>query len=478
MNPPTSLPPLENFGGNLSLTPRSRYAPATEAELLDILERHRGEEIRAVGRLHSWSPVLEAEGVLLDLRAFDDVVVHADAQPPWAEVGAGCQIKRLLAELRRRGFTSMSQGLIVQQAVAGAAATGTHGSGRHSLSHYVQGVRVARYDAGGQPIIETIDSGAALQAARCALGCLGIVTRVHVAIRPVYRIEEHFRHHATLESVLEAENRYDLQQFYFIPWRWDFYGQHRLETERPRSRTAPLYRLYWSIGMDVLLHWIVIALARWLPRWVTKFFFRRILGMLVPQGWKVVDWSTEQLSMEHQLFRHIETELFVARDRLPQALAHVELSLRHASGEKVSLDAATRERLGTDLLPEWEKLQGCYMHHYPICIRRVLADDALLSMSSGGERYAISLISYARPQDRDGFRRVAEWLTRSLMRLADARPHWGKHCPLGPGELGSLYPGMAEFREIARGRDPEGRFTNRWLKPLLVSPRNGDASGP
>lgn len=464
-----TLPPLENFGGNIALAPRAWYAPETEAEVLEILERHREEGIRAVGRLHSWSPVIGDDGVLLDLRAFDEVVVHGDAEHPWAEVGAGCQIKRLLAELGRHGFTMMSQGLIVEQTIAGAAATATHGSGRHSLSHYIQAVRVAQYDAEGRPVLVTLDGGQDLLAARCALGCLGIVTRVHIAIRPVYRIEEHFRHHATFDSVLAAERNYDLQQFYFLPWRWDFYAQHRVETDRPRSRTATLYRLYWSIGMDVLLHWVVIALVRWLPRWSTMFFFRHVLGWLVPQGWKVVDWSTEQLSMQHQLFRHIEIELFVAREHLPLALKIVETTLRHAAGETVSLDAETRERAGSDLVGLWERLRGAYTHHYPICIRRVLQDDCLISMSSTGERYAISLISYARPADREGFRTMAEWLARSLGRLVGARPHWGKYSPLNPEELDALYPGLPEFRKIARAGDPEGRFTNGWLKPILAT---------
>src|SRR5262245_25863819 len=94
-----SSAPRENFGGNIPLAPRAFYAPGSEAELLEILRRHRGQRIRAIGRLHSWSQVVNADEVMIDLRQMNSVVVHAESEPPWAEVGAGCQIKHLLQAL-------------------------------------------------------------------------------------------------------------------------------------------------------------------------------------------------------------------------------------------------------------------------------------------------------------------------------------------------------------------------------------------
>ncbi|MEZ6134963.1 MAG: hypothetical protein R3C53_08650 [Pirellulaceae bacterium] len=59
---------------------------------------------------------------------------------------------------------------LTEQTIAGAISTGTHGSGRHSLSHYVIGVRVARYDPQtGDAVIVDITDGDELRAARCSL---------------------------------------------------------------------------------------------------------------------------------------------------------------------------------------------------------------------------------------------------------------------------------------------------------------------
>src|SRR5262245_15992433 len=205
---------VTNFGANQSFRPTVCLAPQSEAELIDILRAHRGKRVRAIGRLHSWSAVVACEEVLLDLRHLSSVTVHADGASPSVEVGAGCPIKRILRELQRTGHTLISLGLIDEQSIAGAAATGTHGSGRNSLSHYPQSVRLACYDPHtGEPTVREISTGPELRAIRCSLGSLGIVTSVRIPIRGQYQIEEHFRRYDRLEQVLEQEADYDLQQF-------------------------------------------------------------------------------------------------------------------------------------------------------------------------------------------------------------------------------------------------------------------------
>ena len=67
---------IENFGGNLRFTPAAVYTPGTEQEVLEILNRHRGQPIRVMGRLHSWGQATETEGVLLDLRELKSVKVE------------------------------------------------------------------------------------------------------------------------------------------------------------------------------------------------------------------------------------------------------------------------------------------------------------------------------------------------------------------------------------------------------------------
>lgn len=471
---------IENFGGNIRFHPQAFYTPRDESEILQILGRHRTQRIRAVGRLHSWSNAANGGDVVLDLRKLNAVEVRTDsAGQKIAEIGAGCQVRHALDELLRQGnWTLPSVGLITEQAVAGAIATGTHGSGRNSLSHYVQSLRIAGYDpVTGEPVVRVIDSGPELQAARCSLGSLGVVTSVTMPVRPSYYVEEHLSRCRDLQQILDAETEYNLQQFFLVPWQWSFFAQHRREVDAPRSRSATLYRLYWALGMDRWFHTVVIPLARWLPRFCTRFFFRRVLPSLVPTHWKVVDRSDRQLTMQHQLFRHIEIEMFVQRSNLPAALDYVTWLLKHAGGEHVEPDKAIRDVIFA--IGDWDAVQnlrGRYVHHYPICIRKVLPDDTLISMASGGDQpwYAISFISYVRPQARQSFFNFANVLARTTSALFGARPHWGKINPLDATRCRELYPRFDEFCRIRAEIDPDGRFLNDRTESLFGSALNVD----
>ena len=446
--------------------------PRSEAEVLSILDRYRGRRIRVVGRLHSWSPAIVADDVLLDLRQLNHVHV-AQCDGRWtASVGAGCQIKRLLRELENAGLTLPSIGLVTEQSIAGAISTGTHGSGRHSLSHYVEEVRIATFDiATGLPIIRVIDAAPELLAARCSLGCLGVIVSVKLSCRPRYFVEEHFREYERIDDVLAAEERYPLQQFFLIPWRWTFFAQHRRESPDARNGGTSLYRVYCFVVFDLLLHLSLLGLLRIVRsnKWL-QWYFRTVLPRFVIRNWRVVDRSERMLVMEHELFRHIEMELFVRRTRLPQALDYLANVLRSLGGDAAEFPEATREQLAVlSMDAELASLLGSYTHHYPICIRRVLPDETLLSMSSGWAEpsYAISLISYARPSERAGFVAATTFLARSMAELFDARPHWGKFCPLSAEAIARLYPELPRFREVCEAIDPAAAFRNDWLQRTL-----------
>lgn len=468
-----STEPISNFGGNLHLKPASIFVPQNEGEVLEILARVRGRKIRTIGRLHSWSEASQTDDVLIDLRNLNEVRIQKRNDEPFATVGAGCQIKRLLAELERQAdLTLPSLGLITEQTIAGATATGTHGSGKNSLSHYVEEVRVATYDAEtGEPVIRVISDGDELRAARCSLGCLGVIVSVGFRPRPQYNIEEHFYKYKNLDDVLTAEDSFPLQQFFLVPWLWKYFAQHRREAPTSRSLRAGLYRAYFFCTFDIAFHLILLAMTRlFRSRSLIRFFYRFVMPLTVIRGWRVIDRSSDQLVMEHELFRHIEIEVFVTRSRLREALSFVEQLLRHAGGQADAITAESRDRLAShELVETVESFQGGYTHHYPICVRSVLPDDTLISMASGGEEshYAISFISYARPDERKSFFAFAEVLCHTMSALFDARPHWGKVCPLTPTEAERLYPRLSEFRAICEAVDPDGVFRNDWAENLL-----------
>ncbi len=462
----------KNFGRNRVLQPSAAYTPVDEQEVLGILDRHRGQSIRAVGRLHSWSEAVLGDGVQLDLRRLNNVLLEPDGDQFVATVGAGCQIKRLLKELNRGGATLHSLGLITVQTIAGAISTGTHGSGRNSMSHYVEGVRLARYDdSSGQAIIEELNAGESLQAARCSLGSLGIILAVKIRCREQYNVQEHFTESYQLSDVLDAEAPFPLQQFYLLPWRWSYFIQHRREDDRPRSRLARLYRLYWMGTMDYGLILQILFMERVVrSRRLIRLAFRRIIPAFLIRNWKVTDRSSSMLVMKHEAFRHIEIELFVRRDQLAEALRFTKETIKVAGGGESALSSDNQSLIeGLGMQEELAGIHDQYCHHFPICVRRVLPDDTLISMASGAgeDWYALSFISYAKPARRAGFLLFASFMARSMSKLFHARPHWGKVCPLEADEITSLYPRFDTFRAVCNTFDPQGVFQNDWTAALL-----------
>ena len=338
----------QNFGRNVAFLPEAAFAPRSETELLEILARHRGTRLRAHGSLHAWSPAAATEGVALDLRHFDSVTVSADDEGPVADVGAGCTIDRALGALAAEGdLTLPTVGVIGKQTVAGAAATGTHGSGRHALSHFVLSARIATFRSDGEPVVRTVEGGEALEAVRCGVGTLGVVTSLRLRVRPQYRVEEHFAVHAGVDDLLAAEAEYPLQQSYLVPWDWRYFVQHRREVESPRSRSAELYRAFCYAVFDVGLHCMILALVRGLRSTrLTRVFYRRGASLVIPRGWTVIERSDRQLMMEHDLFRHVEIELFVTRPRLKAAMNFLTEVLRFL-GEGHPLSARRRSPCST-----------------------------------------------------------------------------------------------------------------------------------
>ncbi|TMQ13677.1 MAG: FAD-binding protein [Deltaproteobacteria bacterium] len=211
--------PIVNFGGNVAFTPRHRYAPRSEAEVLAVLDRHAGGTIRVVASLHSWSDDVVCDDVILDLRHFDRVVVETRDGETWATVGAGCVLGDALAQIRAAADATLpTLGAVTVQRMAGVVSTATHGSGRSSFSHYMAALRVAAYDPQtGKARVFELAGGEELLAARCALGALGVILEVRFRCVPAYHVAETLVRRATLDEVLADEPRFPLQQFVLVP---------------------------------------------------------------------------------------------------------------------------------------------------------------------------------------------------------------------------------------------------------------------
>jgi hypothetical protein len=51
--------------------------------------------------------------------------------------------------------------------------------------------------------------------------------------------------------------------------------------------------------------------------------------------------------------------------------------------------------------------------------------------------------------------------------MFDARPHWGKWCPIDGETARRLYPELETFRTICDQADPDGRFRNAFVRERI-----------
>ncbi len=465
---------VTNFGGNVQFQPQHRYVPRDEAEVLAILNRHATGKIRVVGARHAWSDSIITDNALMDLFHFQEVKIERNAHGEiWAIFGGGCTIERALEQLDRQANATLpTLGLISEQTIAGAISTATHGSGRPSMSHYLAEIRVAAYDPDtGQARIYVWSDGPQLRAARCALGCMGIVLSVKLRCLPQYAITESVLQFASLDAALAQEAEHPLQQFYLVPYAWTLYAQQRrpLSADAPtRSWHAAIYRIYWYLFIDIALHATIRICAAWLrSRRLVHLLFGRLLPALFWKPRNRIDRSDRILVMEHELFRHLEIEIFVPARQVHRAADFVQQVLAVFDGAE-TLDPLVNDELDRlGLLARLVALRGTFTHHYPITFRRVLPDDTLISMTADAAEpyYAISFITYVEP--REAFYKLASFLAESMVALHAARLHWGKYFPLEHAQIRDTYPGLAEFRAVCRQTDPHGVFCNDHVRRVL-----------
>ncbi len=186
------MPSWTNWSGRQRSKPAALHFIRSEADavaiVLDAVAQQRS--VRVAGAGHSHAPLVLSDGVIIDASGLAGVV-SVDVASKRAWVWAGTRIYALGRALHDQGLALANQGDIDRQAIAGAVATGTHGTGRalQNLSASVTGIRLV--NASGAIVECNAQQHAELfRAARLNLGAFGIVTQLQLQLREAYRLEE------------------------------------------------------------------------------------------------------------------------------------------------------------------------------------------------------------------------------------------------------------------------------------------------
>jgi FAD/FMN-containing dehydrogenase len=227
-----------NWSGGIVTTPRRIVRPRSLDELAAAVaeSQRRGETVRVAGSGHSFVPLCDASGgTLISLEHLAGVVA-VDRAAREATVWAGSRIFELGEPLRAAGLAMTTMGDIDRQAIAGAIATGTHGTGYtvQSISNQAIGMRLV--GAAGEIRDLTLDRDAdAMRAAGVSLGALGVLAQVRLRLVPAFKLHEHTWFEAPDECMARLDERIHATrhfEFFWMPGRDACFMKTLQPTER------------------------------------------------------------------------------------------------------------------------------------------------------------------------------------------------------------------------------------------------------
>ncbi|MGH9162102.1 MAG: FAD-binding protein, partial [Vicinamibacteraceae bacterium] len=177
-----------NWAGNIEYGTARIHAPKALDEVREVVKRCR--RLRALGTRHSFNRIADSSENLISLQHLNQVVA-LDKASGTVTVGAGMRYGELSEYLHENGFALHNLASLPHISVAGACATGTHGSGveNGNLATAVVGLEIVTAD-GDVLTLSREKDGDRFDGAVVALGGLGVVTAVTLAVRPTFEVRQ------------------------------------------------------------------------------------------------------------------------------------------------------------------------------------------------------------------------------------------------------------------------------------------------
>jgi len=416
--------------------PRAWHLPNAEDQVVSLVREAAasGRRIRVVGAGHSFSPIAVPDDLAVSLDRYAGVVSWGETE---VTVRAGTRLRDLNLALAKKGLALPILGSIAQQSVAGAVATGTHGSSlvHGNLASLVTAVRLV--DGTGEVVEIGPDESAGderLDGVRVHLGALGAVTELTLRVEPAFALTQ------TVEAVPVGEAGARLAEIgrsaeyvkvWWVPHTPDALVFRYERAAGPGTRTPVVER--W-VDQRVVHRGVLPLLFGWqnrrsggVPR--VNGVVARTLVKGPRTGPSPLMFSTPDPA------RHDETEAAVPLDQAGTAF-----------------DALVALFAGGDLRA-----------NFIAELRYVRGDEAWLSPAYGGDVVQLGAYTALRAhRDRyfDAF-----WDAMP----AGARPHWGKAFGQSAAELAPLYPRWDAFARLRDETDPDRVFGSPFLERVLGS---------
>jgi FAD-linked oxidoreductase len=419
--------PWRNWSGSQQCLPEARLAPASVAELQELVAGAAGT-VRPVGAGHSFTPLVPTDGSIVSLARLSGLIRH-DPGKLQATLWAGSRLGDIGEPLEQAGQALINMPDIDEQTLAGCMSTATHGTGTGigCMSTFIEGLQLV--DARGQLLDCDRDNNPELfQAARVSLGALGIITQLRLQNVAPYRLrrETVWREIDEIMAVAEQEAaQHRNYEFYFIPFSGMGFTDAHDVTDEPIGTTEKLDGNEGARELKLARDWL-----EWSPRLrelVLGSYMRTLSDeVTVANSWK--NFASERN------VRFNEMEYHLPREHGMAALREIRTALETQHPEVF----------------------------FPIEVRFVQGDDIWLSPFHQRDSCSIAVHRYFEEDYQPYFKTI-----EPIFRKYQGRPHWGKLNTLQLDDFRKLYPRWDDFAEVRRAVDPQGKFLNPYLASLF-----------
>jgi L-gulono-1,4-lactone dehydrogenase len=424
-----------NWAGDEGCRPRVLVHPESIEEIATAVTRagREGLRVRVVGAGHSFSDIACSDGMLILLDRFQRVL-DVDRESRIVRVQSGITIAQLNARLAEEGLALENLGDIDVQSIAGAISTATHGTGARLRNIPSQVVALTLVLADGSTLECSQETDPdLLRAARVGLGALGVVAEVTLRCVPAFTllgIDAPAPLAETLERFDELVLANDHFEFFVFPHcdvALTRTNNRTEESPRPRGKVA-------EYANDVLLtnhaFELFCRIGRRLPSRIPEI--NRLVTRVAGSS-KRIDRS-DRIFASPRLVRFTEMEYSLPRERTTEAVRRVMAMI----------------------------VERGFAVPFPIEVRTVAADDAMLSTAHGRDSGFVAVHMYRGMQWRPYFEAVEE-----IMMSLNGRPHWGKRHFQTASTLRPRYPEWDSFQAVRARLDPNGIFGNAWIDRVL-----------
>ncbi|WP_084097255.1 D-arabinono-1,4-lactone oxidase [Cyclobacterium lianum] len=413
-----------NWAGNFTYSTGILDKPDGESALRSYVSNQR--KIKVLGTRHSFNAIADSKSRHLSLADMDSGI-QLSTDGSTVIVNGALQYGVLARRLQEEGLALHNLASLPHISIAGACATGTHGSGDQNgnLSTAVKQMEMVKANGESQVFSEDIDPEA-LQASVVHLGALGVVTRMHLRVGPTF----------------------DIRQYVY--------------ENLPLSTLRLHFDSVFSSGYSVSLFtdWQNDRVNQW---WIKKKVVDQEESM--PENLLGASLAPDHLHPIKEISAINCTEQMGLPGAWHERLPHFKMDFTPSSGEELQSEYFVPRSQAVAAINEMYSM-GEQIYPYLLIseIRSIKQDALWLSPAYGRDSIAIHFTW------KPDWKNVSELLPRIEAKLKpfQVRPHWGKLFTLDRAYLHGQYERMNDFLQLRRDMDSSGKFVNDFLQKNLL----------